>query len=223
MQVRRLWHCCCSALAGPGGCSKKIQIVQLPEFYSPKLKTIAVVPFRNHSSGRNAGKIISDELATAFMANGTYEVFNRNDLKAVMDEKDLQIALGSDTSAAAGTFKKSARVQAILTGSVTSYSATSNTQRRQRAIYGTDRRGNSYIQGYIPYDYTRNEANISVAATMIRVSDEAAIHVTPVPAQARVYSEGSPPSKDPYACISEATSRVVAQLVEHKLPQFRIL
>ncbi len=38
-----------------GGCSKKIWVIQTPDFYTPKLKTIAVVPFRNQTAGAAPG------------------------------------------------------------------------------------------------------------------------------------------------------------------------
>jgi len=207
-----------AGLISAGGCSRKIWIVQYPAFYSSKLKTVAVVPFRNQSTGKNAGNIVSGKLASALAANGAYKVFNRNDLKTLMDESDLQIALGTDTSDAAGKFRKLTDVQAIVTGAVTTYSATSNNQRRQDPIYATDRRGNSYIQGYRTYVYTRNEANVSVTASLIRVRDGTGIYATPAPASARVGSEGSPPRKDPYACITEAADVVVGQLLEQLAP-----
>ncbi len=212
-----------AAAAGGAGCSAKIPIVQIPHFYTPELKTIAVVPFRNQSTGKNAGQVIADKLAAALMANGSYKVYNRNDLKALMDESDLQIALGADSPAAAATFKKATNVQAILTGAVTTYSATSQSQRRQDPQYAYTKQGRKYLTGYRTYVLTRNEANVSVTATLIRVSDGTTIAATPAPARARVASEGEPPKQDPYACISDATDQVVFQLVEQFAPIRKVI
>lgn len=207
-----------ATLAAAGGCSKKIWITQIPEFYTPELKTIAVVPFRNQSTGKNAGQVLADKLATALMANGTYRVFNRNDLRALMDENDLRIAFGGDTSAATTKFRQATNVQAILTGTVTTYSATSNRQQKQEPVYAYDRNGRQYVAGYRRFVHTRNEANVSATAALIRVSNGTTIHATPSAAWARAWSEGSPPKKDAYACAADATDMVVGQLVEQFAP-----
>lgn len=205
-----------AALAG--GCAKTIWITQIPPFYTPKLKTIAVVPFRNRSTRRDAGNVIADKLAGALMANGAYKVFNRNDLRALMDQEDLKIAFGGDTSAAAGKFRKRTSVQAILIGTVTTYSATSRTQRRKDPQYTRDRRGRKRLAGYRVYNYTRNEANVSVTAVLIRVSDGTTIHATPRPASQQIASEGESPDMDPYACAALAADWVVHQLVTEFAP-----
>ena len=201
-----------------GGCSKKVWITQIPPFYTPDLKTIAVVPFRNRSTRRDAGNVIADKLAAALMANGAYKVFNRNDLSALMDQQDLKIALGGDTSAAADKFKQHTNVQAILIGTVTTFSATSKTQRRRDPQYLYDKRGRKRLVGYRTYDYTRNEANVSVTAVLIRVSDGTTIHSTPRPASKQIPSEGESPAMDPYACAAVAADWVVYQLVADFAP-----
>jgi hypothetical protein len=69
--------------------------------------------------------------------------------------------------------------------------------------------------------HTRNEANVTVTATLIRVSDGSTIYATPEPAWARVAAEGSPPKKDSQACASEAASLVAANLVSTFAPTRR--
>lgn len=124
-----------------GGCSAKIWVIQTPDFYTPKLKTIAVVPFRNQTDWRGAGDILGDKLASALMANGAYTVFNRNDLKTVLDEQDIARALSGDPAAVAAKLRNPKEVQAILTGTVTTYAATSNSQNRQDPVYATNAQG----------------------------------------------------------------------------------
>jgi hypothetical protein len=205
-------------LSSAGGCSKKIWVTQTPDFYTPKLQTVAIAPFRNQTQWQGAGDIVSDKVAAALIANGAYRVYNRNDLKTVLNEQDLQIALGSNAAAAAGKLQKLENVQAILTATVTTYSATTNSQNRQDPIYATDNRGNMYISGYRQYVYTRNEGNVAVTATLIRTKDGTAIAATKEPLWARVWAEGSPPSKDQHACVSEAATNVMEQLVEYFAP-----
>jgi hypothetical protein len=211
-------RCALLAATALAGCSETLVITQIPEFYSPDLKAIAVAPFRNQTARKGAGDIIADNLATGLMANGTYKTFNRNDLKALMDENDLQIAMGGNSAAAAGKLKKLTQVQAILVGSVTTFAATSNSQPQQVPDYDTDRYGNSYVSGYHTVIHTRNEANVSVTASLIRVSDGTTIYATPQPLWARVWAEGSPPGKDVHACSSEASAMVAAQLLETFAP-----
>ena len=213
----------CLVMAGaiPGGCDKKLVITQVPTFYTPDLKVIAVAPFRNQTQWRGANEIIADQVAAGLMANGSYKVFNRNDLKTVLDESDLNIALGADSVAAAGQLKKLTQVQAILVGTVTTYATTTNSQQKQDPVYSYDRKGNAYVSGYRTYVHTRNEANVTVTATLIRVSDGSTIYATPEPAFARVWAEGSPPSKDTNACASEAAGTVAANLVSTFAPTRR--
>jgi hypothetical protein len=207
-----------SGLALAGGCGEKMWITQSPDFYTTELKSIAVATFRNQTNWRGAGEIIADKLASSLVANGSYKVFNRNDLKTVMDESDLQLALGGDSAAAPEKLKKLTQVQAILVGTVTTYAATTNSQNRQDPVYATDRRGNSYVAGYRTYVWTRNEGNVSVTAALIRVSDGTTIYATPEPAWARVWAEGSPPKKDGHACVAEAADGVSSRLVETFAP-----
>ena len=200
------------------GCDEKMWITQVPEFYSPDLKSIAVAPFRNQTSWGGAGESISDKVATVLAANGAYRVYNRNDLKTVMDESDLRMALGGDGAGDTSQLKKLTQVQAVLVGTVTTYAATTNTQPHRDPVYAVDARGNTYVSGYRSYVITRNEANVSVTASLIRVSDGTTLYATPQPAWARVWAQGPQPAKDPHACAAEAASGVVAQLVETFAP-----
>jgi len=213
----------CLAVAGaiPAGCDKKLVITQVPTFYTPDLKVIAIAPFRNQTQWRGANEIIADQVAAGLMANGAYKVFNRNDLKTVMDESDLNIALGADPVAAAGQLKKLTEVQAILVGTVTTYAATTNSQQKRDPVYSYDRKGKAYVSGYRTYVQTRNEANVTVTANLIRVSDGSTIYATPEPVSANSWAEGSPPKKDTNACASEAASLVARNLVATFAPTRR--
>ena len=205
-------------LAAATGCNEKMVITQVPEFYTPALKSIAIAPFRNQTKWRGAGEILSDKVATGLMANGSYRVFTRSDMRTVMDESDLRIALGADPDAAARQLSKLTDVQAVLVGTVTTYAATRNSQPRRDPIYATNRRGQSYVSGYRSYVVTRNEANVSVTAALIRVPDGTTIYATPQPVWARAWAQGSPPAKDAHACTADAASNVAAQLVETFAP-----
>ena len=133
-----------------------------------------------------------------------------------MDQNDLKIALGGDPTKMATAFKRLANVQAILTGAVTTYAATSQSQKKQEPQY-VYVNGVAQFAGYKVYTYTRNEANVSVTAALIRVSDGSTLHTAP--AKWNQWAEGSPPKYDPYACASTAVDNVVALLVQ----QFAII
>jgi hypothetical protein len=202
-----------------GGCSKKIWITQYPSWYSSDLKTIAVVPFRSATTSREAGISISEQLARAMMANGTYEVVSQSDVAAMSDQVDLMLyARGGDAAAAAEKFSTLKNVQAILVGTVTTYSATTQRQHRREPIYAYNRRTKqSYIAGYREYDHVRNEANVAATAALIRVPGGQTVHATAGPVGATSWSEsgsgGSAPSRDPYRCLADAAQQTVAQLV----------
>ncbi len=203
------------ALLGTTGCTTKMAITQTPDFYTSDLKTIAVVPFRNQTGVRDAGKNISDRLAAALAANGTYQVFNRNDLKAIMDERDLQLAFGDDTEAAVAKFRRLGNVQAILLGSVNTYSGTVQRQQKRDPVYGFNpQTGALYVSGYKKYVWTRHEANVAVTVSLIKVSTGKMIYSTSTPAAGSAWAEGSPPKYDAYACLNAATNQAVGQLVQ---------
>jgi hypothetical protein len=172
-----------------------------------------VVPFRNSTAKRDAGDIVADKVAAALAANGTYEVFNRNDLKARMDERDLQIAFSDDANAAAQAFRKVGKVQAILVGNVTTYSSNSQRQQRQDPTYYTDAKGNRRQGAPRRYTYTQNFGDVSVAVTLIRVSDGSPIHATPA-ASRNCRCEGEAPALSEQACLEGACNAVIAQLLE---------
>ncbi|MCE5326687.1 MAG: CsgG/HfaB family protein [Planctomycetaceae bacterium] len=194
-----------------GGCTKTITITRYPAFYDPSLKSVAVVPFRGNNSA--ASLAISDALAGAMAANGTYAVYNRNDLAALMNEKDLQLAFGGDAAAAASQFSKLGKVQAILVGNLVTYAATTRNEPKSDPIYSYDGNGNSYVSGYRKYVLTRNEANVAVTATLIRVADGRPIHATPQQLKATSWAQGSPPPRDAHGCLANAVDGVVGQMV----------
>ncbi len=209
------WSCLLTAALA--GCSKQIWIVQYPEFYQEgEIKSVAVMPFRCPAAARSAGGvIIADRFAAALTNNGTYQrVYNRSDLKALLAEHDLKDLLSDNPISAAKALKKVTNAHAMITGSVTTYSATSRDEPRKEPQYQYDDDGKRRLVGYRRYVHTRNEANIAVTASLIRVSDGTSIYALPAPAAARIYSQGSPPRVDARGCLSIATGHVVRQLLE---------
>jgi hypothetical protein len=212
--LRRIVPLLVVALALASGCDEEITIHQTPAFYNPQIKTIAILPFRNESSAKsmNPGNIIADKLAAALRANGTYRVYSRNELKTLMDEADLQAALSGNPSAT--DFSRMMNVDAVLTGAVTTYAATSANRSVQKPVYNYAPDGTAYVARTISQTFTRNEANVAVTASMLRKSDSTTMHSTPGPIHRQIWADGSPPRLDVYGCAAAAGDQVVALLVE---------
>ena len=182
------------------GCSEQIEILQYPEFYDPddpakNIQKIVVLPFRNQTgkgSAASAGNAISEELAGMLSGSGTYQqVYNRNNLRELMDQQDLQIATGGDPNAMANALKKRGLVEAMITGAVTNYDSSSKTRTEMgQQFVGMNPRTKAPIYRPVMMQITTNEGTVTVAASMIRIRDARPIHATgPVPGHCR--SEGA--------------------------------
>ncbi len=205
-----------SLLAGGCGGSKKITITQYPVFWDSAPKSIAVVPFSNSSTGRNAGKAVSEELVMALTQNGTYKVYDREKIKHLLAEAELREALSDDVDQAASQMVKVKKVDSLLTGSVGTYAATSRREQRQNPIYGKKGR----IIGYNRFTFHHNEATVVATATLTKLNrsgSHSTIHSATK--SATVKSEGQSPSLDPFGCLASARRQVVHQL----LAEFAVL
>ncbi len=200
-----------------GGCKKKLVIVQYPEFYTPDLKVIAIAPFKNHTEHPSAGRSISDQLAAKLVHNGTYQVLDRGRLQELMSEQDLMTLRGQTPP---GLDKLQGTAQAILVGSVTSYSATNTTpEYRQAVVPMLDANGNTYNQ-QVTWTYVRNEAVVAASAQLLRIPDGKPIYGTGdvigrMTSESTPPPEQAPPAMDPNACLAQARSQAVTQLTEH--------
>ena len=200
------------------GCTKKMKVLHRPAWTST-IRRIAVVPFRNESGIAGAGRIVSDQVAAALANNGAYQrVYNRSDLRHIMDEQKLQQSFSSNPSAMA-EFRRWGKVDAILVGSVQQFAATYRNERKREPVkvYNKATKQMVWTGAYKTWVHTRNEANVSGTAALIRVSDGATIYATPGPVVGRAWSEsgygGSAPKLDPNACRTAATLQVINQLL----------
>jgi hypothetical protein len=203
------------------GCGeKKIVITNFPSFYKGQIKVIAVAPFRNATGEKDVGNIISDAVAAQLAVNGTYKVYNRNDLGVLESERDLRTEMGLDNAKIAAAFRKAGKVQAVLVGTVNIYKTNQTQTPKQEPIYGmqpyyvgSQLMYRTVVTGYRRYTLIRNDANVVVTARLIRVADGAPIYATPNPIRGTYWAQGSPPPMDGYACLSNATTIAVNQLV----------
>jgi len=202
------------AAAMLGGCTKKIPLVQYPVFWDKAPKTIAVTPFRNQTITPHVGRQISNDLATALAVNGCYKVYDRSLLKAYLNEHDLQRAFSSDRDIAASQMVKVGRVQAILTGSVTTaHCPPTRVEIRMRRRRFTDRWGRTYTRPVRHY-YYRNEATITANAVLLRITARGPEVIHSYQARGQARSEGESPRRSRLDCLADARYQVVRQLVE---------
>ena len=208
------------ALAVSAGCSKEIPIVQYPVFWEPgRIRTVAVVPFRNTSLDPQAGNTIADRLAIALAANGTYQhVYNRLDMQALMTERDLEMLAGGQGDPAA-LLSRLTDIQVIIVGTVTSFEATSHDQPRSEPVYYWDAHGNQQYGGQRSFVRTTNDAIVSASAQMLAQRTGGSIHAMISPAQSHVQDIGEPPNMSMDVCLATAVDEVVYQLLE----QFAII
>jgi len=201
-------------LAMLSGCGKELTIHQYPPFWTPDFKSVAVVPFR----GEKGGEAIAEELANSLRANATYQVFSPADVQQLASMQDLQIAFGSDEVAMAAQVRSidSMNVQAIISGSVTTYGTTTRNEQRQEPVmvYDSRLKKNVATGQYRRFTVTRHDAHVAATAALL-TPDGSTIYATPQPASWQQYAEGSPPSDSAHGCLAVARSKVVAQLVEH--------
>lgn len=198
------------------GCTKEISVWRVPSFWEPgQIEAVAVVPFRCTAiDDPEAGNTIADRLASALAANGTYDrVYNRRDLASLMTEKDLE-SLSGGQGDVSEILKRHTDVQAIITGTVTHFEATSQSEQRQTPQYTYDAYGNQYLAGYQVFTFTRNDAVVSVTATMLTAKTGATIHTTGVPAQEHMWAQGAPPEYSMDACLAVAVDSVIFQLLQ---------
>lgn len=218
--VRPAAACLLACLAGVGGCGKKIWITQYPSFYTPDLQTILVVPFKNATTHPAAGRIVSEKVATALAANATYRIVRRGDLKVLAG-----LEAPGEPGALAATLRKGGKVQAILTGTVTTYHCSQHWETRKRTIDEDEdeRRKKKHkrrVPHYERYTFVRNQATVDATARLIRVSDGTAIHATrPGAAMAQVTSETqnegqAPPPLDREGALAAAANQCTAKLLE---------
>jgi len=204
----------CACLAGCG--EKKITIAQVPPFYNENLKAIAVVPFQSLVDDGRAGEIVSEEFARALQKNNTYRVFAQNDLKAIMDQQDIEIFASTGNTAVTAARFRGVGAQAVMVGSVTMY-ATSREEQKRRISIPLILPAGGYSASYagsFDHRYTKTfiEATVSVSVALIRVSDGTQIYAATE--TGRASERSSNPKRDENACLRDATAEAVGKLLE---------
>ncbi len=197
------------AVVFASGCTTDIPILRYPAFWQDDApRSVVVLAFHNTSiDDPEAGNTISDRLATALMANGTYDqVYDRWDAQ----DMDMGQSSAGGWRFGPGWRKQPVSVDAIISGTVTSFEACHETDKYAEPIYEEDHHGEPVIVGYRAF--TRNDAMVSVTATLTDRATGEVIHATQ-PAQSHIASEGSPPDYSMDVCLAMAVNQVIDQLV----------
>ncbi len=203
-----------------GGCGKTVTLEHYPAFWSETspIQAVAVYPFADPARNHHVGKVVARKLAAALAVQSSYRTFDRTDLQTVLDEQDLQLALGADPAAAAARAKRFPKIQALLIGAVTRHQGTRERQTRYRKetyVVGRDAAGKKIKrQRKVPYDYYLVNAVVSCTAKLVSVPDGRIIHATTTPIERTWNYEGAEDKLDARGAVANATAAVVDALVE---------
>lgn len=218
------------AAGAAAGCSEKMRIDRYPDFYSPDLRTIAVLPLANETRDARAGRIVTDRLVEALKANGTYKVIAPQQTLDLLAKADVKPGAEGDAKVAARALGKLGLCQIVLTGRVEEFGALSTHRTYIRPeywydgyYYGGYRRGRYYRRWNYPYygwpDYSvhhtgYHEGNVSAEAALLSAADGSEVFRLPSTARATVISEGDPPDLTPAGCLDEAARACAWRVVD---------
>ncbi len=102
------------------GCNKRITLRQVPEFYDPSIRTVAVADLANNSLRTNAGRYVATRLADALAVNQTYGVIGPDEFRTQLDQAGLDLPAGADRQRLCEILARLDHIDAILTGEVLS-------------------------------------------------------------------------------------------------------
>jgi len=177
-----------------GGKKSKIWIYRYPNFYTPKLKRVAILPFANRTRHRGAGARISDRISAILTNNSTYEVYTRQHLDDILAEQDLAVAgvVEADLARKIGRLKS---VQALVCGVCDQYETTTRKETRYNTVptWGRNRQGQPVVTGWkkIPYPWTRHDAVVECHVVVIDTVTGRQIAAVHDPSS--TWASGSPP------------------------------
>jgi hypothetical protein len=171
-------------------------------------------PFRNSTNLRHIGMGVTSDLATKLSANGSCKVYDRTLLKAYLNEHDLQMAFSSDEQVAASAMVKIGKVNAILTGAVTTCNwSPTRTQVKVVSQRFYNPNGTSYTRPIRHFTYT-NEAEITANASLLHITPNGPVVIHSPPLRGYMKSTGPKPKYSREACLAMARALIVRELVE---------
>jgi len=197
-----------------GGRKSKIWIYQYPDFYTPNLKRVAVLPFADRTRRRGVGGRIGDRISAILASNPTYEVYTRQHLDDILSEQDLAMAgvVEADLARKIGRLKS---VQALICGVCNRYEVTTRNETRYNTVpvWGKNRRGQPVITSWkkIPYPWMRHDAFVECHVVVIDTATGRQIAAVHDPSSS--WASGSPPKYRPADLLRHAEQDQISRIV----------
>jgi len=203
-----------SAVCCLAGCTKTIEVYRYPEFYSTDLKSVTVPPFENNTLDDRAAACLTTQFVKALRTNGTYRVTAPDNLAPGPGRRRPAVIPSDGGAAAAALIEEAGGAQAVITGTVTTFTSAQYSYRWRHSGYGYPRRlRRPYYWRNPTHFYAHNEGRVRASATISVISDGSISAKTTACAAESVISEGDPPHLTPDECLIEAGKRAADKLV----------
>jgi len=197
-----------AAACALSGCGQTIVVRQYPPFYSPDLKTLAVVPFAAAGAGYPADEF-TGRFCRALRINGTYEVVV------------CRPAPGENVSALVARLRREGRADAVCLGSVRGGAVRTNVEVRKQPVYATNRKGKKYVKGYTYLTVLTHRAQVSAEVRMLRVADARTLASTAGPLTGQYAIQTTPKGVTGAQTLHKAADTLVNGLMERLAITFK--
>ena len=191
-----------------GGCGQTIVVRQYPSFYTPDLKTLAVVPFDAEGAGYPAGEF-TERLCRGLRINGTYDVLV------------VRPRPGESVSDLVTRLRRDRRADVVCLGAVRGGAVRTNAEIQKQAVYATDRKGKRYVKGYNYLTVLTHRAQVSAEVRMLRVADARTLATTSGPLTGQYAVQTTPKGITPVQTLHKAADALVNGLVERLAITFK--
>jgi len=196
------------------GCTKTIEVNRYPDFYTPDIESVAILPFDNDTLTVNAGRYVSEQLAIALGDNGTYGVIDSDQMASGPGGEDVKNLRPHDTQAAAELVARFTKARAFITGRVTTFTSAEYNYIWRHRGYGYGWYGRGPFRHYPINMSTHNEGRARISAKLVVISGTQILSQTPMQVSKTVFSDGYRPYLTPDECLIEAAKRAVGKLVD---------
>ncbi|MFP4354676.1 MAG: hypothetical protein ACLFUJ_06085 [Phycisphaerae bacterium] len=211
-----------------GGCEKTITLRRYPDFYTPRLRTVAVLDLQNDALQDNAGRYISRRLADAIQAAGTYGTIGPAELEAQLDQAGTTLPKAMEPESQARAIAQLEHIDAFVTGSVTALESHRLIEPLRPHGYFATGYGWS-TTGYhgpttalgLHMPLTRRDTRLAYAEARIQLVDRngrTLANVGPLDVQREVYSTSIRPSQLLDSVTRELAAKLAAQISIVEVP-----
>ncbi|MCX6357772.1 MAG: hypothetical protein NT045_07880, partial [Candidatus Aureabacteria bacterium] len=204
-----------AALLASGCMAPNVWVTVRPRFDCDKLKTVAVVPFRNESKIPDAGQVMADKIAALLVQRAPYRVLAPEDLPQAAKEL---LKEGPVTADSAAKFAAAAGADAVLTGTVLRYRSDRFHEVR---FYGTPSgfdEGDhaAYYYDEIPEDWFKIDAAVETSVELL--DGTRGDQLWSDTRMGTSFSYGSPPPLDEDAVLDHAADASARKLLLGLVP-----